>query len=1127
MFSPSWCHVFFYLPVIYLVSLFQLLLQPFQSCFAAYAAATTPDISEFLAPLHFIEFSNNKSSLTALIDPGSQLNLISHNLLPFLKFQRCSSPLAALRGVNGKRQPISQWINLPVLLPNGLRVDIRCAVVTDLPCVALLGMPFLQKIHATHNIDHCLLETPRGPILLKPSTPAGQPPSSHSTTSDPTAPPIDLDLSNSALTDEQKQQVLDLLCEFDDLWRGGVRGKAVDVAHRIRLLTDRPVVCRPRQFSEAQKQVIQQEVEKMLADGVIRPSTSPFAQEVVLVLKKTGDWRFCIDYRALNKQTIKDKYPLPRISDLIHAVKSSQFFVALDLRAGYWQIPMEEESVKYTAFRCFLGLFEFLLMPFGLTNAPATFQRVMDFLFSDLRFSGILCYLDDILVHSATFAGALALLRRVLERLRAAGLTLSLNKCLFFPPRLKYLGQLIQDGQLLPDPQRVQALRQIPPPKTLNDVRSLLGFLGYYHIFIPRFAHTLSPVFDLLRGQTNSKKHNKNTPITWTPECRAAVKQAIDLLEGSVLRLPLDSDEFLVETDASGYAIGAVLSVRYQGAWAPVEFYSKILSLTQRKWPAREREAYAIKAALEKFDHFVRGRHFTVHTDHESLKWMLECPKGKIARWASLMSEFEMTIYHKKGTELSHVDFLSRSLDADPEEFLAERMCYYTSVHPIPPLTDVIRAQKSDSVPGTHGFARKGDVIYYHGLIYVPPTLRTSIIAACHSIAPFHHPGIKKTKATIMRTFNWPDIHKDIAHYLQSCLFCRRARSGQERLQGFLRSHPLQGAFDTVYMDFWQCRYNDKSYSVLTLIDQLTKWAECAIVPDQTAPSAALAFLRSWVYRFGVPAMVMSDRDPAFIQQVFSRLSARLGIKRLKSTPYHPEGNATIESFHTTLSTGLRSIDQATIPFDEALELVLFGYRATIHGTTGHSPSFLTYGVDPRLAPDCDWRTESPPAMQERFKFLATLRLDIQLHAQNALNRRNFQKNEDRLPAAFEEGQLILCRAITLEQLRYKAAVYKAVPRWSLPHRVIKVSADGKTATVQCLLTAKTRDIHIQDAQFIQPPQGAVQRQEWLDLAKKEAQSMYDPATCRDVIERFFEIVDQPQAAPPPEPSKKKRSRAS
>lgn len=343
------------------------------------------------------------------------------------------------------------------------------------------------------------------------------------------------------------------------------------------------------------------------------------------------------------------------------------------LRSEYWQVPLEPKSIKYTAFRCFMGLYEFLCMPFGLTNAPATFRRMMDFLFGDLRFSGVLAYIDDILVHAPTFQQTFKLLRTVLERLRAAGLTLNLPKSVFFPRVLKYLGQLIINGCLVADPQKVEVLRQIKRPTNIHEVRSLLGFLGFYHSFIPNFADLLSPIFDLLRDHKKYKEENKSTAITWTEQHEEAVKEAINRLEKSVLEIPSESDEFMIETDASGKAIAAVIHIKQGDLWKPVQFYSKTLSKTQQNWPAREREAFAIVAALQKFDHYVRGRSFIVHSDHESLKWMLNCPTGKIARWAGLMAEYDMQINHKRGTELVHVDFLSRFLDDEADGTLTHR----------------------------------------------------------------------------------------------------------------------------------------------------------------------------------------------------------------------------------------------------------------------------------------------------------------------------------------------------------------------------------------------------------------------------------------------------------------------
>ena len=1079
---------------------------------SCYATFTSTSESEAIAPLQFLPFRNNQSSFTALVDPGSQLNIVSHSLLPFLTFTPYATAAPALRGVSGKCRSITQWIRLPVQLDNNTTADAICAVVTDLPCLVLFGLPFLSRIHAIHHIPGKFLATPQGPLPLT-VCPTTRPQSCTTTAAlDETLAGLD----NPDLTEDQKQATRQLLEEFQELWRGGRRGQALEIAHKINLTHHRPIVSRPRPISAAQQQVVQAEIQKMLEDGAIRPSDSPYASEIVLVLKKTNDWRVCIDYRLLNKATVPDKYPLPRISELVHAVKGSRYFVALDLRAGYWQIPMDTTSIKYTAFRCFLGLYEFLVMPFGLTNAPATFQRGMDFLFNDLRFQGVLCYMDDILVHSSAFSTTLGLLRRVLERLRSAGLTINLPKSLFFPRTLKYLGAIIEEGRLRPDPKKVGDLEHMKEPETVHDVRSLLGFLGYYHSYVPRFAAIMEPVFSLLKAQKNTKHANAVTKITWTDEHRHAIDQVRNILSQAVLEIPIDGDEFLVETDASDTAIAGILSTLRNTEWQPVEFFSKVLSATQKNWPVREREAFAIVAALQKFDHYIRGRAATVHTDHESLKWMLVSPKGKIARWSSLLAEYALQIFYKRGKELQHVDFLTRSLDAEPDGTVLSRMCYFTArVDDLPSLEDILQAQRAELRQTTKGFIEKNQVTYYHGLIWVPHKFQTAVIAACHSLPPFHHPGIKKTKKIIMRTFNWPYLHAHVSKYLQSCLHCRRARSGQERLQSLQRAHPIPEAFDSVYLDFWEVNYAGKHYKVFTLIDAFTKWPEAVPILDATAVTIASTFLRSWAYRYGVPRRIVSDRDKSFVNQLVDSLISRLGITHITSTAYHPEGNAFIESFHQTLNTHFRFINQASMPFEEALDMSLCAYRATPHHSTGHSPSFLVFGQDPRLATDVDWRMEAVPIDQERLKFLSALRLDVQLQSQLQAISLNVKRNEDRQPVEFTEHQLVLCRHLPLDRLKYKTAFYKAIPRWTTPYRVLKVLPSRKTAVVKCLLTNSTRQVHIQDVRFIEQPDGEVQHKEWEKIISEEAVNIYQPGVAQEVIRRFFTRLAEPQLGEP------------
>jgi len=591
-----------------------------------------------------------------------------------------------------------------------------------------------------------------------------------------------------------------------------------------------------------------------------------------------------------------------------------------------------------------------------------------------------------------------------------------------------------------------------------------------------------------------------------------AVKEAVARLKTSALTIPLDSDEFLVETDASERAVGAVLSVKHDNCWSPVEFFSQKLSITQKRWPVREREAYAIVAALAKFDCYLRGRKFQVHTDHQSLQWMLKSQKGKIARWASLLAEYDMDIYYKKGKELAHVDFLSRSLDTEPDPMITDRMVYFTTtLDQLPKLQEIIQAQREIVKPVGKGFTGKDDVIYYHGKFWVPPSHRTIVIAAFHAMPPYLHPGSKKTHRALVRVFNWPGAYQDVVRYIQACLYCQRARSGKERLQGLLRTHPVPGPFETVYLDFWEGTYNAQRFVVLTVVDQLTKWAEAIPVKSKRAEVIAPLFLMSWVYRFGVPKHIISDHGRTFVSQVATHLYTRLGTTRLTSTPYHPEGHGVVESFHWAINKYFRYIDHATLPFDEALAMALFAYRCTLHLTTGNSPAYLLYGFDPRLPRDVDWRIEPQVEQRERFKFLSTLRLDVQLRAHHTRFTANEHRNQGRRDVRFEVGQLVLVEALPTEARAHWSSSYKMVPKWSLPARVERVLSQGKAAVVRDLLTSKCREVHLQHIRFILPPEIPLQRQEWSRALKAEAMTMFDPKVRQSKLQQFFEALDQPQ----------------
>lgn len=549
---------------------------------------------------HYLEFTNNRQEFIALVDSGAQMNVISENILSSLSYSTTIGPCPYLRWGDSEKCRIVKWIILPVKLQNGHKVQIRSAVVRGLAKSIILGHPFL--IDAGANEDHVVdvLTTSHGPVPLLVGY-------SHSTDQhnlnaeavphdkDDEDDEIEMDVSekemrsrteSDQMSESQRRRLRKLLRLRAKLWKGETIGVAKGVQHVLEPNTKRPIVLRPRRYTDEQSQEIVIEIKQMLKDGIIRPSSSPNALELVLVLKANGKWRVCVDFRALNKVTTPDKYPIPRAADLLKAVKGSKYFVALDQRWGYWQIPLEESSCKYTAFRCPLGLFEFVVMPFGLINAPATFQRFMDNTFGDLRYKGVLTYIDDILIHGDTVDEVLDLLEIVLERMEKAGLHLNLGKCDFFPHRLKYLGHFFEEGFMYPNPAKVDALKKIKKPTSICEVRSLIGMLNYYKDFIPRFSHFAAPLNDLLKGCKGTKK--EKTVVIWGEVHDLALEVIRQSLIDAVLTVPIDSDEFLLETDASNHGFAAVVSVKRDEKWAPVQFSSKKFEDAQLRWPVRE-----------------------------------------------------------------------------------------------------------------------------------------------------------------------------------------------------------------------------------------------------------------------------------------------------------------------------------------------------------------------------------------------------------------------------------------------------------------------------------------------------------------------------------------------------------
>ncbi|KAL8578109.1 hypothetical protein ACOMHN_055429 [Nucella lapillus] len=455
------------------------------------------------------------------------------------------------------------------------------------------------------------------------------------------------------LTEKQTDSIRELFAEFPTVLTADPGAFTGDVVHEIRLVTDDAIRRKQYSLPFASKEVIVQEVEKMLALGVIEPSTSPYSSPVVLVAKKDGSVRFCIDFRALNKVTVFDAEPIPDVEELFTKLSGARYFTKLDLSKGYWQLFVIDEDRPKTAFQTPIGLFQFVRMPFGLISAPASFVRMMRTLLNDLSIN----FFDDILVPSPTWTRHLQDVMAVLTKLSEGGLTARPTKIFAGFQQLEFLGHVVGRGSLQPVPEKVSKMLAIATPTTKRQVRALLGLVGYYRQYVPNFASVTAPISDLL-----TKKASRS--VVWSPACAQALRNIQEILSSHPVLLLPDMDlQFVVRTDASSVGIGGVLLQEHEGDLHPVAYVSRKLLDRETRYSTIERECLAIVWVISRFQRYLWGKRFVLNTDHRPLSYLLSgrFKNARIMRWSLALQEFTFEIEPLPGSRNQFADFLSRS----------------------------------------------------------------------------------------------------------------------------------------------------------------------------------------------------------------------------------------------------------------------------------------------------------------------------------------------------------------------------------------------------------------------------------------------------------------------------------
>ena len=803
-----------------------------------------------------------------------------------------------------------------------------------------------------------------------------------------------LNLSESDCTSEQLDTLKTLLSQHADVFEmnSSELGHSNVIQHVINTGDSPAIKQHPYRTPIVQRDKIAQLIKEMEQHGIVKPSCSPWASPVVLVPKKDGSTRFCVDYRRLNAVTKKDVYPLPRIDDILDTLGQAKYFTTLDLSAGYWQVELDPESQAKTAFTSHCGLYEFTRMPFGLCNAPATFQRLMQVVLSGLEWDCCFVYIDDILVASPSFEEHMRHLQLVFERLRQAGLRLKPKKCHFLRKHVPYLGFVISKHGIQVDPLKTDMVKHFPTPTDPTSVRSFLGLASYYRRFVPRFAAVAAPLHRLTK---------KDEKFEWSEECETAFCRLKSLLtEAPVLVYPRfgEGEQFLLETDASGIGLGAVLSQKQSdGKYHPVAYASRSLQPNEKNYPISELETLAIVWAVKYFRAYLLGHPCTVLTDHAACVSLLNTPRpsAKLARWAMAIQEMDLLIKHRSGKSNAGADALSRypggvadtnavvadSADIPEVDMTGDSELFELSDVTKQKLKDLSNLQRScaqlkhmysylseGTLPEEEKLARKIvlesrhfdllDGVLHHEnphrpgkwCLTVPVSLRSALLEDAHNGLFAGHLGEKRVYDRLRRNYWWQGLRSDVRAHCRSCLTCATRRGVGRATRPPLQPVPVGGPFHCVGVDILKLplTYDGNQY-VLVFIDYLTKWVEAFPIQDQKAETVARVMVEEVICRHGAPECLLSDRGTNFLSELVTEVCRLLQIKKLNTSGYHPQTDGLVERFHQTLMSMLsKYVEKHARDWDRYLSYMLYAYRVTAQESTRESPFFLLYGRDAR-----------------------------------------------------------------------------------------------------------------------------------------------------------------------------------
>lgn len=863
----------------------------------------------------------------------------------------------------------------------------------------------------------------------------------------------DITLEDSSFTPDQKDRLNKLMNSFGDVLSKRV-GRAKCEPYQIKIVgSPQPKQCRPYQCNPERMKALKASIEEMLDQDVIEKSHSSWSVPAFVIPKKDKNkFRFLCDFRSVNQYIELDPFPTPKMDNLFQYMREAKYFTSFDFVSAYHQVPITEQSREFTSFITPFGQFQYKVIPQGLKVGSAALHRLMHEVFSDIQYSQVLNFADDLVIFSNTAEEHIAHIKEVLTRLRTIHLTINPEKVSLAKNGVHFLGFVVKEGKLFIDPKRTECISQYPIPRTLKHVQKFLGFCSFFSKFIQNFAAISVPLNRLKR---------KGVKFKWTEECQKSfdtLRKA--LISPPVLQLPVYSSKFILNCDASENAIGAALGQMRDGVWLPVAFASRTLSNTEAGYSVFRKEFLACLWACEKFRDILADTRFILRTDCQAVVHVLNSAKrtGQMARWKLRLSEFSYDLEHCRATQNILADTLSRLFDQKESEnkieeiktsdvtlILKEFPECFSSLPDYqrndPELKNII--SQIENKQKVQHFEIKSKILRYKknqkcaSKVVVPKVLQPVIIKFFHDTTISGHMGVKKTIARITREFTWKNMFQDVKHYVRSCELCSKSKPAQNQQYGLMFSKPSTQVFEKVHLDLFGPLLSSDGFTyILVAIDSFSKFVFMRPIRKATTEIIIRELKEHIFAQNGFPQIILSDNGSQFTSAAFKSFLFGLGIKHYTTSVARPQGNQS-ERVNRNLKFALKIYHSETQnKWSRNLAYLCIAFNSAPHDSHKRTPSSVFLGRELNHPLKLIWSLEtenenSNETVEQRLREVVK-----ELRLAHAKSKERYDKN--RKPSPFKLNDKVLYR-IFIQSSKAKNITNKLSPIWKGPFLITEI----------------------------------------------------------------------------------------